>query len=145
MLPVGHYQVLPPLCPLQVDTAVVGSQRGLSYGSMGTVTARQEPVVDDILASPHSIQIPDLRPGIYEAILSDHPQQSMVLSRCGIPRSPRGLAWHQSSSGSMPSEDAVDGSTSQTHATNKITLPHALMCKCKHFMPNTYRGWTGDY
>ena len=54
-----------------------------------------------------------------------------------------GFAWHQSSSGSMPLEDAVDGSKSQIPATSYSTLPHVL--KCKHFMPNTYRVWTGHY
>ena len=34
----------------------------------------------------------------------------------------RGLDWHQSSSGSMPLEDVVDSSTSQTHATSNSTL-----------------------
>ena len=58
---------------------------------------------------------------------------------------PRGVAWHQSSSGTMPLEDAVDGSTSQIHATSNSTLPYALMGKCKHFMTYTYKGWAGHY
>ena len=99
-------------------------------------------------ASPHSIQIPcPPRQGLstYEAILSDYPEQSMNLARCGLPMSPRGLAWKLKSSGSIPPEDAVYGSTSQTHATSNNTLPHALTCEGKHFIPNTYRGWTGHY
>ena len=72
-----------------------------------------------------------------EAILSDHPQLSTVLTRCGLPRSPHGLAWHQSSIGNMHPEDVVDGN--QTHATSNSTLPHAFTGKCKRSMPNTYR------
>ena len=53
------------------------------------------------------------------------------------------LAWHQRSSGSMPFEYAVDGSTSQTHTGSNSTLLNALTGKCKHLMPNTHRGWTG--
>ena len=41
-----HCQVVPPLCPFQAETAVGGSQQGLPYGSIGTVTTGQEPVVD---------------------------------------------------------------------------------------------------
>ena len=39
--------------------------------------------------------------------------------------------------------DAVDGSRSQTHANSNSTLLHYLTGKCKHFMCNIYRGWTG--
>ena len=39
-------------------------------------------------------------------------------------------------SGSVPPEAEVDGSMSQTYATSNDTLPHALMGKCKHLMPN---------
>ena len=104
-------------------------------------TGLREPFVNGFTASPHSIQIPYLRrqgPSTYEAILLDHPQQNTVLKRCGLPRGPRGPAWHQSSSDSMPPEDAVEGSTSQTHVTSSGTLPHAVKGKCKHSMPNTY-------
>ena len=62
MLPMGHYQVLPPLCPLRAETVVFGSQQGLPCGS-------------------HSIQIPHLRRqglSTYEAILSDHPGHTRV-------------------------------------------------------------------
>ena len=121
MLPMGHCQVLPPLFPLQAEMVVVGSQQGHPCRSIGMVTTRQEPVFDGFPGSPNSIQIPHTRhraASTYEVILSDHPTQSTVLTRCGVPRSPRGLAWHQSSSGSMPLEDVVDGSTSPTHATS---------------------------
>ena len=84
-------------------------------------------------------------PSTYEAILSDHPEQSTVLMSCGLPRSHRGLAWHQSFSGSMPPEDAVDGGTSQTHVTSNSALPQALTGKCKHFMPDPYRDWMEHY
>ena len=50
-----------------------------------------------------------------------------------------------SSSGSMPPEDAVDGGMNQTHATSNSTFPHALTGKHKHFIPDTYKGWTGHY
>ena len=119
-----HCQVLPPWCPLQAETAVVDSQQGLPCRSKGMVTAGQEPDVDCFLVSPHSIQIPHpclQATSTYEAIPSDHPEQSKVLTRCDLQRSPRGLAWHQSSCGCMPPEDAVYGSTSQTHA---IALCH---------------------
>ena len=69
----------------------------------------------------------------------------IVLTRCGLPRSLCGLDWQESSTRSMPPEDAFDGSTSQTHEANNATLPHAVTGKCKHFKPNTYRGWTGHY
>ena len=64
-------------------------------------------------------------------------KQSMVLASCHLPRSSLGLAWHQSSSGSMPPENAVHGSTSQTHAAFNSTLPHGQV---QYFMPNTYLG-----
>ena len=57
--------------------------------------------------------------------------------------SPWRLAWHQRSSGSMPFEYAVDGSTSQTHTGSNSTLHNALKGKCKHLMPNTHKGRTG--
>ena len=53
------------------------------------------------------------------------------------------LAWHQRSSGSMPFEYAVDGSTSQTHTGSNNPLLNTLKGKCKHLMPNTHKGWTG--
>ena len=139
MMPTGHCQVLPPLHPLQAETANPRWQStgaflwAYRHGNHGTKT-RCFP------DRPHSIQILHRRrqsPSTYEAILSGHPQQSMILTRCGLPRSPGGLAWHQSSSGSMPPEDVVDRSTSQTHATSNNTLLHALTGKCHDFMPDT--------
>ena len=90
----GHCQILPPLCPLEVGTVVFGSQQVHPFRSIGTVTTGQELVVDGFPASPHSIKNPHLRqqgPSTYEVILSDHPEQSTVLTRCGLPRSPHGL------------------------------------------------------
>ena len=148
MLPMGHCKVLSSLWPLQAERSMFNNQPGLPCGSIDMVTTGQEPVVDDFLTSPNSIQIPHLchqGPGTFEAILSDHLEQNIVLTRCGLPRSPHGLAWYQSSSGSMPLEDAVDGSTSQIHVTSNNALRHTLAGKCKHFMPNTYRGWTEHY
>ena len=142
----GLCRVLPHLCPLPAETVVVGGQQWLPCGYIGTVSTGQEPVIDGFPASPYSIQIPypcHQGPGTYVVILEDHSQQSTVLTRRGLPRSPSWLAWHQSSSGDMPPEDAVDGSMSQTHATRNSTLPHALLGKCKHFLPNTYRGGRG--
>ena len=55
---------------------------------------------------------------------SSAPSRPEHLTRCGFLRSPRGLTWHQSSSGSMPLEDVVDVGTSQTNATSNSTLPH---------------------
>ena len=133
----GHCQVLPPLCPLQAETVAVDILQGLPSGSIGMVTTGQEPVVDGFPASLHPIQIPHLRHqglSTYEVILLDHPQQNMDLTRCGHPRSPHGLAWHLSCSGSMPSEDTVGGT--MTHTTSNSTFLHVLMAKCKHFMPN---------
>ena len=72
-------------------------------------------------------------PSTYETILSDHPQQSMVLTKCGHPRACLAQKLHASG-------DVVDSSTSQTHATSNSTLLHALMGKCKHSW-----GWTGHY
>ena len=127
---------------------MVGSQQELSCGSIGTVTTEQEPVGDGFPDGPHFIQIPHAPhegPITYEAILSEHPEQIAVLTRFRLPRSPRGLDWHQSASGSTPPEDVVDGSTSQTHVTSNSALPHSLMGKYKYFMPNIYRDWTGHY
>ena len=87
----GHCQALRPLCPLQAETAVVDSQQGLPSGSIGMATTEQEPVVDGFPASPPFIQIPHPRhqgPSTNEAILLGHPEQSMFLTRCGLPRSP---------------------------------------------------------
>ena len=75
MLPMGHGQVLPPLCPLQAETAVVGSQQEFPCGSIGMVTTGQEPFVNGFPISPHSIQIPHLHCQVtrtYVAILSKH-------------------------------------------------------------------------
>ena len=128
MLPMGHCQVLPPLCLLQAETAVVGRPQVLPCGSIGTVTMGQEPLV--FLASPHSIQISNpCRQD--QVILLDHPQQTTVLVRRGLPRSLHGFTWHQSSSGSMLLEDKVEDSTRQTHATSNSILPHTLTGKCK--------------
>ena len=52
---------------------------------------------------------------------------------------PQGFAWHHSFCGSMPLEDAVDGSTSQANATSNSTLPHTLTGKCKYFLAYTNR------
>ena len=55
----------------------------------------KEPVIDDYPVRPNSIQIPHpyrQGPSTYEAILSNHPPQSMVLMRCGLLRSPVDLA-----------------------------------------------------
>ena len=145
MLPVGHCQVPPPLRPLQAETTVVGSQQGLLCGSICPVTTGQESVVNRCATSPLSVQISYRRrqgPNTQETILLDHPQQCTVLPRCCLSGSPWRLAWHQRSSGSMPFEYAVDGSTSQTHTGSNSTLLNALTGKCKHLMPNTHRGWT---
>ena len=131
LLPMSHCKILPPLCPLQAETAAVDSQQGLPCGS---ITMRQEMVVDGFQANCHFIQMPHpRRQGLstYEVILSDHSEQSMVSMRYGLLRSPRGLAWYQKSGGSMPLEDAADGSMSQAHATSNNTLPHDLTGKCK--------------
>ena len=143
---VGHCQDPPPLHPLQVETTVVGSQQGLRCGSICPVTTGQESVVNLCETSPHSIQISHPRrqgPSTQETILFDPPQKCTVLPRCCLSGSPWRLAWHQRSSGSMPFEYAVDGSTSQTHTGSNSTLLNALTGKCKHLMPNTHRGWTG--
>ena len=90
MLPMGHCQFLPPLCPIQVEKAVVGSQLRLPCGFLGTVTTGKDPVVDGFPASPHSIKIPHPSrqgPSTYEAMLSGHPEQYAVLKRCGLLRS----------------------------------------------------------
>ena len=146
MLPVGHCQVPPPLRPLQAETTVVGNQQGLRCGSICPVTTGQESVVNRCATSPYSVQISHPRrqgPSTQETILSDHPQQCTVLPRCCLSGSPWRLAWHQRSSGSMPFEYAVDGSTSQTHTGSNSTLLNAFTGKCKHLMPNGQRGWTG--
>ena len=108
----------------------------------------QESVVYGFPASPQSIQIAHLRGrGPYEALMKWSCQTilSKAWSWRGVifQRSPRWLAWHQTSSGSMSPEDAADRSMSQPHVTSNSTFPHALGGKCKHFMPTTYRGWTG--
>ena len=140
MLPVGHCLVPPPLRPLQAEPTVVGSQQGLRCGSICPVTTGQESVVNLCATSPHSVQISHPRhqgPSTQETILSDHPQQCTVLPRWCLSGIPWRLAWHQRSSGSMPFEYAVDGSTSQTHTGSNSTLLNALTGKCKHLMPNT--------
>ena len=53
----GHLQVVLPLCPLEAETVVVGSQQGLSCGSLGMITTGQELVVDGFPTSSHSIKI----------------------------------------------------------------------------------------
>ena len=131
-------------CCQWAETTVVGSQQGLHCGSICPVTTGQESVVNRCATSPHSVQISHPRrqgPSTQETILSDHPQQCTVLSSCCLSGSPWRLAWHQRSSGSMPFEYAVDGSTSQTHTGSNSTLLNALTGKCKHLMPKTHRGW----
>ena len=68
---------------------------GLPCGSVDMVTTWKVQVVDCFPTNPHSIPIPHPHrqgPSTYEANLSDHPQQSTGLARCGLPRSPCGLA-----------------------------------------------------
>ena len=106
------------------------------------VTKGKEPVVDGFPDSPHSIQIPHPRrqsPSTYEAILSDHPEKIFQGSLMDLPSTKVLVAAR------LWLVDAVDSCTSQTHTTNNSTLPHALMGRCKHFTPNTYRGWTRHY
>ena len=55
MMPTGHCQVLPPLHPLQAETAGVGSQQGLSCGPIGTVTTGQKPVVFGPSSTKHDL------------------------------------------------------------------------------------------
>ena len=144
MLPVRHCQDPPPLRPLQAETTVVGSQQGLHCGSICPVTTGQETVVTRCATSPYSVQISHPRrqgPSTQETILLDHPQQCTVLPRCCLSGSPWRLAWHQRTSGSMPLEYGVDGSTSQTHTGSNSTLLNALTGKCKHLIPNTHRGF----
>ena len=109
--------------------------RGFVVGSICPVTTGQESVVNRCATSPHhSVQISHPRrqgPSTQETILSDHPQQCMVLPRCCLSGSPWRLAWHQRSSGSMPIEYAVDGSTSQTHTGSNSTLLNALTASAK--------------
>ena len=57
MMPTGHCQVLPPLHPLQAETAGVGSQQGLPCGPIGTVTTGQKPVVFQIDLIPYKFLI----------------------------------------------------------------------------------------
>ena len=76
MLPMGHCQVLSPLCPHQAQAVVDDIQQGLPCGYIRKETMGQKSVVDGFTASPHSLQIPHPRPSTYDAILSDHPQQS---------------------------------------------------------------------
>ena len=129
------------------DTAVVGNQQALPCGS-SMVTTGEKPVVDGFLVIPHSIQIPQSWPSRPKHLWSDPVGPSRTkhgldemwsteepLWTCLAPK----FQWQHAS------KDAVDGRTSQTHATSNSTLPHALMGKCKLFMPNTYRGWTGHY
>ena len=65
----GHLQVLLPLCPLEAETVIVGSQQGLSCGSLGMITMGQEQVVDGFPASSHSIKIPLMKQS-YQTTLS---------------------------------------------------------------------------
>ena len=57
MLSLGHCQVPPPLRPFQAETTVVGSQQGLSCGSICPVTTGEESVVNRCATSPHCVQI----------------------------------------------------------------------------------------
>ena len=143
MLPVGvvlcmpgQNRVFPPLVVTTTSRrcGILASRRcrrftvnmGLPCGSIGIITTEQKPVVDGFPDSLHFIQNP-------------------LPCRQGLPRSPRGLVWHQVSSSNMPLEDAVDCSMSQPPATSNSTFPHALIGKCKHFMRSTHSGWTRYY
>ena len=117
------------LCAPLAGTVVVGSQ-GLPCGSIGTVTMEQELVVDCFPSSHHSTQIPHpfcQGPRTYEAILLDHPQQSMALTKCGLPRSPRELARHQSFSGCRPPKD---GSTVTRVRPTRPAIALSYMSSC---------------
>ena len=57
MVPMGHCQVLLPLCPPQPETAVVGSLRGLPCEFIGTVTTGREPVVFSAALISHKFLI----------------------------------------------------------------------------------------
>ena len=146
MLPMDHCQVLPLLCASKWRRrwSTGASLWVYRHGNHGTRASRwwfcRQPSFHT-----NSSSVPS-RPKHLWSDPVRHPEQSTVLMRCGLLRSPH--PWtclSQSSSGSMPPEDALDGSTSQTHETSNSTLPYAFIGKCRHFMPNTYRDWTGHY
>ena len=118
ILPMGHFQALPPLWPFQAEMVVVGGQQGgtsLWVYRHGNHTARagcwgfsDQPSFHTNSSSMRSKPEHLLtHPGPVTqycggSILSDHPEQSKILTMCDLPSSPHWLAWHQSSSGSMP-------------------------------------------
>ena len=95
-----------------MDMAMVGSHR-----SIGIVTTGLEPVVDGFPVSPYAIQIPHLR---CQAILLDHLNG---IDKLWSSEEPPLICLPPISRGTMPPEDAVDGSTRQTHATSNSILP----------------------
>ena len=144
-LPMGHYLVLPPMVLLQEKTAVISSQQELPWVYMhGNHRTRAGCWWFSSQLSFHTNSSSTLsRP---EHLWSDPVGPSWtkhVLDEVCSSEDPRGLAMQQSSSGSMPLEGVVDGSTSQAHMTSNITSPRALTGQCKHLMSNIYRGWWG--
>ena len=144
MLPVGHYQVPPPLRPLLSGNGGGWQSTGASLwvympGNHGTRVGCK-PLCDqpsfrtDFSSVPSKPEHPNDPVGPSSAMHG----LGKVLS---LGESWR-LAWHQRSSCSMPFEYAVDGNTSQTHTGSNSTLLNALTGKCKHLMPITHRGWT---
>ena len=126
MLPIGHCQILPPLCPYRHGNHPTrASSRWFSW--------------------PAFIS--------YKFLLCAVKARALMKRSCGTilnkAWSLQGVVFQgapvdlPSTSGSMPLEDAVDSNTSHTHAISHSTSPHALMDDYKHFMPDTYRGCTG--
>ena len=96
----------------------------------------------------NSIQIPHPRrqdPTTYEVALSAHPQHSTVLTMRGPLRISVDLPGTKVPVAACLWRMLLTITPSQTPAASNSTLSHDLTSKCKHFMPNTYRGRTGHY
>ena len=125
-------------------------QQGLPCGSIGTVKNGTSADCWWFSGHPSLHTNSSSAPSWPEHLWSDPVGPSAtkhVLTRWGLPRSPRGLAWHQRSRVRTPPDDALDSRTHQTHATSNIVLCRmpwwagtSISCQIPY-----NRGWAGHY
>ena len=109
--PSSHTQVLPPPCPVYAEPAIIGSQQGFPKDPGSMVTSGRKSIVNRLTANMHSILIPlPLSEGAstLKAAFTDHSEEYVFLAGCDLSESSCWLPWFQTSSGSLPQEDAVN-------------------------------------
>ena len=146
MLPMGHCQVLPPLCPLRAETVVFGSQQGLPCGSVDTVTTGQKPLL--IVFPPALIPYKFL----ICAAKAWAPMKRSCLTIRDIAWSWQGVVFRGATAdfpGSKVPVAACFWRMQLTIAWVRPTRPAIALCTCPHGQVKglhaLYRSWTGQF